>query len=425
MIVAHIALLTLIGFTPVLFFLDSLLVSGLLDFYIAAVLFLVVLSIRQGEAGHLVQTTRWALWLAALPAIWMSIQLLPLPLGALSRSLWQSAATALNTPLWPSTTMDPGLTLLALCRYLALIGVGVITAAVTVDRQNAEKIFLALSAVTLLLAVLVLASRLAGIDLGIVQSAGVAGAALGIVFFSCALIMIVERHVAGPHPQRIVQLLMPIAGVIVSATLCVVAVVMVGSLQALFAVICGIAVVAIIYFVRRIGLGGRAALTMAALGVVAAGVVVSTKATPGSTDLSVRYSDAASADQLSTTDRMIGEVGLAGSGAGTFALLHRFYAAQEATTAIDAPTFAAQLAVELGPPALWVIVGTAVVLIFLCARGGFNRGRDFFYSLAGAGVLVTSLILSFCQIGVENLAISILLAATTGLALVQSVSRML
>ena len=49
--------------------------------------------------------------------------------------------------------------------------------------------------------------------------------------------------------------------------------------------------------------------------------------------------------------------------------------------------------------------------------------EDGFYSIAGAGVGMATLIFVFCDIGLNSMAISILLASTLGLALAQSVSR--
>ena len=77
----------------------------------------------------------------------------------------------------------------------------------------------------------------------------------------------------------------------------------------------------------------------------------------------------------------------------------------------------------MGRPALWIFVVLMGVLIALCARGGFNRGRDLFYSTAGAGIGVATIVLAFCDIGLNSAAISIVLTAALGLALAQSASR--
>jgi hypothetical protein len=50
----------------------------------------------------------------------MLIQLLPLPIGGLSGSIRQSAASALDMPLSSSVSIDPGLTLIALSRLASM-----------------------------------------------------------------------------------------------------------------------------------------------------------------------------------------------------------------------------------------------------------------------------------------------------------------
>ena len=66
-----------------------------------------------------------------------------------------------------------------------------------------------------------------------------------------------------------------------------------------------------------------------------------------------------------------------------------------------------------------------LALVLLCVRGAFSRGRDSFYSAAGAAAGVVMLIMMFGDPSTGNPAIAILLAATFGLALAQSVSRRL
>ena len=81
------------------------LVAGL-ELFIAAMLATVAVTIRPGEAAHFTKTVRWAALIAAMPLFWLIMQLLPLPAGALSGSIWQSAGAALGTPIWSSITVD-------------------------------------------------------------------------------------------------------------------------------------------------------------------------------------------------------------------------------------------------------------------------------------------------------------------------------
>lgn len=431
MVAAHIALLALVGLTPLLVFFDSRLVDGLVELYAAAALALVAFSIRPGEARHWVKTIRWAAALGALPALWLIIQLLPLPIGAVSGSLWQSAASALGKPLWSSISVDIGLTLLALFRYVSIIAIGFIAAAVSIDRQQAEKLLFVLGfatvGISLIFVLLHLAGFLAGDGQGSIslRAAAAAGSVYGVVLFTAIAILIVERHLTrrASHDFRR-QFLVPLVAAVGGLAACALAAIIAGSESAIFAGACGFTTLAIVQFVRRIGLDWRAGAAMAGSAVVGAAMIVSTIGQEALADFSIRYAARASADLISAADRMVREVGFGGSGGGTFGAIYRLYGPGDSAIAgALAPTSAAQIAIELGRPALWVIVASMAALIFLCASGGFSRGRDFFYSIAGAGIGVASLVLAFCDIGLNNTAVSILLASTIGLALAQSVSR--
>ena len=202
---AHIALLALVGLTPILVFFDSLLVDGIVELYTAIALTMVALSVRPGEAGHWVKTIRWAAALAALPILWLIIQLLPLPIGAVSGSIWQSAASALGTPLWSSISIDTGLTLLALCRYASIIAIGFIAAAVSIDRQQAEKLLFVLGFATVAISLISIVLHLGGFAIGDeqgsngVRAAVAAGSVYGVVLFAA------DHHFdrrTPPHPPR-------------------------------------------------------------------------------------------------------------------------------------------------------------------------------------------------------------------------------
>src|SRR5574337_502171 len=59
--------------------------------------------------------------LIAAPALWMVVQILPMPLHALANPIWSSASSALNRPLAGAITIDIGATLLSLAQYCAVV----------------------------------------------------------------------------------------------------------------------------------------------------------------------------------------------------------------------------------------------------------------------------------------------------------------
>jgi hypothetical protein len=71
---------------------------------------------------------------------------------------------------------------------------------------------------------------------------------------------------------------------------------------------------------------------------------------------------------------------------------------------------------------LLIAMATAVAIIALL-RASLQRGRDSFYPAMGGSCLVTLLLLAFVNAGLLATPVSLIAAATLGLAVVQSKSR--
>jgi hypothetical protein len=430
--VAYIGLLALVAATPVLLFFDNLVVDGAIQLCAAIGMAIIAVGIRPGEARHFFKLIRVPAALGAIPLLWMLSQLLPIPIGGISRSIWDSAAGALNTPLSASISIDPGLTLIALCRFASMLGIAFVAAAVSIERQRAEKLLLVLASAAAVIALAILARQVGGFDAP--NKFGSSGAPatvvtvgiIGIILFAACAIMIIERYtIRGNRHEFQSQLLIPITIIIVGLLVCSLTLVAGDTSHAIFAAACGTATVVIIYYVRRIGFGTRAGLAIGCVAMVAVGAIIWTKGDPLSGDLSLRYTIGATADAVSRDNRIIDEVGLGGSGAGTYRAISTVYGTQEPSDDLRPSTFAAQIAIELGRPALWIVVGLACAIFVMCAQGAFTRGRDFFYPLAGAGVTVAIVLNSFSNAGLTNPALSLLVAVTLGLCFAQSVGRSL
>ncbi len=428
--VAYIGLLALVAATPILLFFDNLIVAGAVQLYAAIGMTTVAVGIRPGEARHFFKLIRMPAALAAIPLIWMLIQLLPLPIGGLSGSIWQSAASALNTSLSTSISIDPGLTLIALCRFASLAAIAFVAAAVSIERQRAETLLLVLASAAAVMSLALLASQVGRFDLlnesgaGATTAISVTAGSIGIILFVASAIMIIERYEIRRHPHGLLaQLLIPIGILTAGLIVCSLTLVAGDTSYAIFAAACGVATVVIIYLVRRIGFGPRAGLAIGGVAIAAAVAIIWANGHPITGDISSRYMTGATADVVARDTRMVDAAGLGGSGAGTFGALSILYGAQQPPNVVAPSTFAAKMAIELGRPALWIIVGLACALAVICARSAFNRGRDFFYPLAAAGVTVSMVLSSFSDTGLTNLAISLLVAAALGLGFAQSTSR--
>jgi uncharacterized membrane protein len=151
-------------------------------------------------------------------------------------------------------------------------------------------------------------------------------------------------------------------------------------------------------------------------------IVISAK-TQSVADLSLRYAEQGSNEALQTAARAISDAGFGGTGAGTFASLMQFYSNSSSILTSHAPTFAASLVVEFGAPTFWLMTVFAVIFVALFARGALERGRDFFYPLAGAGTAAAVLLSLFYTDGPSSAAVTILVSGTFGLALAQRISR--
>jgi hypothetical protein len=109
-------LVVLIGLSPLFLATDSLIIHGLLAAYVAVTMIVVAWSIYPGEADYLSTILRPALILASIPAVWMLIQALPLPISSLQHPIWASAQAALSNPPVGGISVDLGATL----RFYAL-----------------------------------------------------------------------------------------------------------------------------------------------------------------------------------------------------------------------------------------------------------------------------------------------------------------
>jgi len=127
--------------------------QGLVAGVVAVALAITARALRPGETGFLVSIVRPAAVAAAVPALWVLVQVLPL---VLAHPIWKSAETALGHPVAGTISVDPGASVIALGQYLSIVGVALLSAAVAVDRQRAEWILFALTAAGVALALILL-----------------------------------------------------------------------------------------------------------------------------------------------------------------------------------------------------------------------------------------------------------------------------
>jgi hypothetical protein len=422
----------LIGLSPLFLLIDTLLVHGIIGVDVALMVFVVASSIRPGEAAFLSTLIRPAAFLAIVPAVWILIQALPMPVGSLQHPIWVSAQTALGSPVLGSISVSPGDTLVALTRYLAAFGLFFVASAVTIDRQRAETTLFWLAGITTLLAALLVIHDLGGFFiLGEISSSGpratmTAAATLGSVLTGTIVVYAFERYETRRNridfgPRLFVAI---IAAAIGAFGVCWIAIVFFTSSAAIFAAACGVGALVLIVGFRRLGPGSRMGLLLAACAVAVPISLIAPALLAPSPDLTLRFDMSSSTPLIDLAQRIISDSNWRGSGSGTFAALLPIYQdTSDPIAASVAPTTAAALSIELGRPFLWIVVVAAMAAIVWLLIGALQRGRDSFFAAAGTSCGVVLLIEAFFDASLSGSAIIVVATAVLGLALSQSVSR--
>jgi len=425
-------LLFFIAMTPVVLFVDGPLTLGFSCAILACALIVFAQTQRPGELAHLSTLVRPIAFVVFLPALLMVLQTVPLPfLSHFANPIWDSASTALGRSLMPSLSIDPGVTLLSLCRYLAWLGLGILAAAITIDRQRAEWVLFAMTAATVLIAALLLLNDAAGSTLlAEVQNVARRGGALNAAAFGVVLSVACAdrayerfetRRSSDPRsgPRLVRNFLLCIMAFII----CAGAVAQAHSANAMFAAAIGLVILLGVIMIRRFGLVLGGACSVALVGCVLALAFFGEGSSQNGLDFSIRFAPK-SISSSAMAQRLLADSTWIGTGAGTYHDLVPIYRDPNESTGNEyPPTAAGQFSVEWGRPLFWAGVIIAIVMIVKLARAGLNRGRDSFYPAAGASVLAVLLISAFGNPGLTGATTLILSGAVLGLALAQSRSR--
>jgi hypothetical protein len=431
---AYYLLLGLIGVSPALLLLDGPIAHATLVAYAAVALALIGASIRPGEAGHLASVIRPVFLIGAIPAIWLIVQMMPLPIKSWAHPIWQSAETALGAPIASGITIDPGATLLAICRYFSAIAILFLATAVTIDRMRAERVLFWLVGVATIAAVARIIHGLAPFEFldqatetGF-RASTTALCAVGIVMAAAAAARALERYEVR-QPKSDVPFTEFAPGPVLALAafgICALSLGTFSRTPVTIAAASGSATLVILMVIRRLGLGPLTGDTVAtmAIGVVIATAVTLAETQAGTGSALLRYASTSQSSLISMTQRLIADTGWLGTGAATFELLLPIYGnSRSGGVGIGAPTTAVQIAIELGWPALWAIIIMTLIIVFLLIRGALQRGRDSFYPAAGAGCLIVLTLEAFCDATLFSTAVVVYTMAALGLGIAQRIGR--
>lgn len=405
-------------------FLDATLLPALIPLLIAGGLALVALNAPVAEAERFAVLSRPVAICALAPAIWMLAQMAPLPFSNLAHPVWKSVASGFSHPPTGSISVDIGATALALARYATLVGAFLLTAALTINRERAETVLVALAGAATLCAALVIGLELYGDPSAAVREEGASVACLGVILNAALACYVFERHETRRAKLGFstAKFLYPMAATVIAFAICVAAIGLAWSGSLVFAAASGFGAFAAIVVVRRLNLGRWGAGALAATGAVIVFALIS-GAVDADSDARLTFvrKDAAT---LELTQRILADTPPAGAGAGVFASIVPIYrsAAPDAGEA-RAATAAAQLSIEMGRPALWICLAAALCAAALLVHAAAKRGRDSFFAAAAAASLLTLVILAFINVSLFAPALPFLAAAISGLGLAQSRSR--
>ena len=363
---------------------------------------------------------------AALPAAWMLLQIVPVPLGSIEHPVWRSAAAALPEITSGHVSVDLGYTLRGLFSYLTLISLAFSTCVLTRNRDRAETTLFALCTITTFVAVelllfrhLPLFTRSNSPD---AADSLVALDAFGAILNLAFVVRTIERYDTRTRSSRayVGMLLLGVSGVV----LCLTALIFSTTYDVVIATGFGLTALCLVVFVRRLSLGRWTAATVSAAMVVAWGgmVVLRSAANPAVSPI-LRFAKIAIEDGGAATLRMLSDANWTGSGVGTYQALAAIYRDAAGSPGESAIHTIASMVLEWGQFGLLISFFLLAQLLVMLDRGALLRGRDSFYAAGAAACLVTAFFEAYCDTSSTDITVQMLASIIVGLGLAQTTGR--
>ena len=404
-------------------FVDGHIVIGIEATTMAVATALVARKSPSEETEPLLGLFRLVLAVGAILALWMIVQLLPLGYIGVANPIWQSTQQALGFAIAGSIGIDTGAGLLGLIQYISVLAILLVTMAATRDRSRADGVLFALmlAASIICLPVAELLSRLdivwaASLDVGVVRNVGI----LGVLLAVTATIRAFERWQSSRGFSKS-NLIVSLAASTASLAICASALALRWTSNVEFSLVFSVTVLLAIVAIRRFDIDIWGAAAIAAIVLTVSVSIVWIQYGRRAADLMTAYSDDTAL--VAITQRILADTPWFGTGSGSFQILANVYRQPSEAPVVTASTAAAKIAIELGPPVVWIVVAAILLATAVLLRGALKRGRDLFYPALGASCLMALLIRGFADANIFAQAVSISAAATIGLALAQSSGR--
>ena len=132
---------------------ETLRTAGLQSVLIATAVLALAIFLPSAALSRFVSLLRpLVVLIVAAPALWMVLQVIPMPIRELVNPIWSIASAALNEPLDGRITVDVPATLLSLAQYCVVLATALVTAVIAVDSQRAAGVLYILVSITTVLA---------------------------------------------------------------------------------------------------------------------------------------------------------------------------------------------------------------------------------------------------------------------------------
>ena len=414
--------LALIAFIPVLAMTDGLLAQDFVAILILAIFALVAATSSAVELTHALKVTHGLKFLTLFPAVWFLFQVIPLPFGNFSNSIWPSAATALHLPLSGHISIDIGNTVIALVEYS--LSITLIVAAIFVTKRAPSR----RTRIVLPIRHRDIRRCQLSIALGVLPKVAdalhhsremLAGTAtLGVILNLAAAMRLMERFKNLGRSALWLSFLS-----MMGFTICLLAIAKLTPTNTIIVASFGILAFCLIELIRRWDLAVWSSLSLSITVFLVAGMLIAWRynSAPRSF-LSLQFTEAP-AETLAVVQRMLSDSRWTGSGAGSFSALWPIYRQLGGAVAARSPTAAASILITSGAPIFLASVAASISLFVIFFRGALGRRRDLVYSAAAAASVVILFCQSFCDASLKTTSVALIGAIMIGLGLTQSVGQ--
>jgi Co/Zn/Cd efflux system component len=402
---------------------DSGALPLLLPFLAAGGIFAIALKLPPFEAQRFGALVRPLVIGAAIPALLMLLQMAPVPAG-LAHPVWASVGAGFSIPVGGSISVDIGATALALLQYLTLVGAMLLAAAVTINRDRAEILLVALTAATVAISLAQLAIESFGAPRPAASEEALDCACLGVTLATACALLVFERHETrrAKLGLRDAKFIYPMLASLAALIICAAAIGAARSGSLIFAACCGLGMFCAVFLVRRLNLGRWGA---GAIGLTASVIVIALVSGAAGTNSDPRLAFVRKEPMtLELTQRILADAPLLGVGGGAFSSILPIYEFGDVgTQERGAVTAAAKLSIEMGRAALWAAVIAAAIAVAALLRASAQRGRDSFYAAAAASCLISLIVLAFVNVSLFGATLPVLAVVILGLGIAQSQGR--